>query len=474
MLCVSYSINRLTGTDGFRVLCHQFFPSSLSRREYCLTSSKTFWLKRNKLREALLLFSSNGCMCMGYPHRDSSHGLRNEVALGAPRLLDHCRSPHAKKRWQIMWQHAPVDCGLHERAQPALRPRADHACAGSPRAGNNAREGATKDHSSELPSEEQGLRLVDRAACSHLSLSSLEPALAGEIRRESVHAEGERELAAVVQAMLHHMPDDPGARQVDWFAVPVVGEGVSHLVGTPARQAIRHELPGAVESLHHLGGGWDGRPKLQRHLVPTRIPLHLRAFVLAQEISEPGGTAADDVQGILADGAQVRCGAPLKLRGFERGKRPFEVILVRFPGGVERREREGVFSHVSYLLVWRAAAPQGWHDATLCWLLETSIHRKRRISRTDVPSSQHNVRTTIRSMSKAASMSPTSPKAIPIVAWASKRAAIKSRLMARPKIKRSASSALAPASRLAPIRSTAMSCWLSSPNRSIRVMSPTF
>ncbi len=40
---------------------------------------------------------------------------------------------------------------------------------------------------------------------------SLEPALAGEIRQEPVHAEGERELATVVQVMLHHMPDDPGA-----------------------------------------------------------------------------------------------------------------------------------------------------------------------------------------------------------------------------------------------------------------------
>jgi hypothetical protein len=60
-----------TGTDGFRVLCHQFLPSSLSRREYGLTSSKTFSLKMNKLREALLLFSSIGCRCMGYPHRGS-------------------------------------------------------------------------------------------------------------------------------------------------------------------------------------------------------------------------------------------------------------------------------------------------------------------------------------------------------------------------------------------------------------------
>src|SRR2546421_8968518 len=70
MLFLSYSINRLTGTDGFPVLCHQFFPSSLSRREYCLTSSETFSLKMNKLREALLLFSSIGCMWMGYPHRN--------------------------------------------------------------------------------------------------------------------------------------------------------------------------------------------------------------------------------------------------------------------------------------------------------------------------------------------------------------------------------------------------------------------
>src|SRR3984893_3531511 len=90
--------------------------------------------------------------------------------------------------------------------------------------------------------------------CSHLCLSSLDPALAGENRREPMHAEGERELAAVVQVMLHHMPDHPGARQVNLFAVPVVGKGLVHVSGTPARQAIRHELPGAVEGLPQLGG----------------------------------------------------------------------------------------------------------------------------------------------------------------------------------------------------------------------------
>jgi len=193
-------------------------------------------------------------------------------------------------------------------------------------------------------------------AFSHLlPWSSLSQALAGEIRREPVHAEGERELAAVVQIMLHHMPDNPSARHVNLFAVPVVGEGVSHIVGTPAGQTIRHELPGAVEALHHLGSGWDGRPQRQRNLVPPRVHLHLLAAVFAQEIGEPVGTAGDDVQGILADGAQVRCGAQLKLLGGERRERPFDVILVRFPGGIERREREVVFSHqrmCSFLLLF--------------------------------------------------------------------------------------------------------------------------
>jgi hypothetical protein len=44
-----------TGTGGFPVLSHQFAPSSLIHQENCLKSSKTFWLKRNKLKKALLL-----------------------------------------------------------------------------------------------------------------------------------------------------------------------------------------------------------------------------------------------------------------------------------------------------------------------------------------------------------------------------------------------------------------------------------
>ena len=66
-------------TDGFRLLCHQFFPSSLPLPENCLTSSTTFSLKMNKLREALLLFYNIGgqgqeTRQMGYPLQHGLYG----------------------------------------------------------------------------------------------------------------------------------------------------------------------------------------------------------------------------------------------------------------------------------------------------------------------------------------------------------------------------------------------------------------
>src|SRR5947209_14687322 len=49
-----------TGTDGFRLLSHQFYTSSLLLQENCIKSSKTFSLRMKKPREALLQFYNNG------------------------------------------------------------------------------------------------------------------------------------------------------------------------------------------------------------------------------------------------------------------------------------------------------------------------------------------------------------------------------------------------------------------------------
>src|SRR2546421_7774655 len=57
MLFLSYSINRLTGTDGFPVLCHQSFPSSLPLPETCLNP-------RVAQRDTLLKPSGSG-PCFG-------------------------------------------------------------------------------------------------------------------------------------------------------------------------------------------------------------------------------------------------------------------------------------------------------------------------------------------------------------------------------------------------------------------------
>ena len=42
-------INNRTGTDGFRFLCHQFFPSSLPRQESCITRCNACLLRRKQL-----------------------------------------------------------------------------------------------------------------------------------------------------------------------------------------------------------------------------------------------------------------------------------------------------------------------------------------------------------------------------------------------------------------------------------------
>jgi len=44
-----------TGTDGFRLLCHQFAPSCLPRQAYCINGCNVCFLRRNQLRETLLL-----------------------------------------------------------------------------------------------------------------------------------------------------------------------------------------------------------------------------------------------------------------------------------------------------------------------------------------------------------------------------------------------------------------------------------
>src|SRR5690242_3552822 len=110
-------------------------------------------------------------------------------------------------------------------------------------------------------------------------------ASAGEIRGDAVHAESERELAAVVQVGFEDVPDDPGAREVDDLAVPVVLEGLLHVVGAPAGQAIGHHVPGEVEALHQLVGGAGGRVGL----VPACGRFDVRTGIFAEDESEPAG-----------------------------------------------------------------------------------------------------------------------------------------------------------------------------------------
>jgi hypothetical protein len=54
--CIPGLLAEPTGTDGFRFLCHQFFPSSLLRQGYCIRRCNICLPKRKQLREAPLLW----------------------------------------------------------------------------------------------------------------------------------------------------------------------------------------------------------------------------------------------------------------------------------------------------------------------------------------------------------------------------------------------------------------------------------
>ena len=49
-----------TGTDGFRLLCRQFYTSFLPRRADCISRSKTCSLTTKHMTSALLRLLANG------------------------------------------------------------------------------------------------------------------------------------------------------------------------------------------------------------------------------------------------------------------------------------------------------------------------------------------------------------------------------------------------------------------------------
>src|SRR5579875_3388116 len=87
----------------------------------------------------------------------------------------------------------------------------------------------------------ESLHSVDEQA--QLKRIPLSQTLAGKLSRNVMHAEGKGELAAVVQIMLHHVPDNPGARQLYALTIPVIGKSLPHIVGAPTGQAVCMHCP---------------------------------------------------------------------------------------------------------------------------------------------------------------------------------------------------------------------------------------
>jgi hypothetical protein len=60
LIILESCMNNRTGTDGFRLLCHQFYTSSLPRLAHCISRSKTCSLTMKHRTPALLRWLANG------------------------------------------------------------------------------------------------------------------------------------------------------------------------------------------------------------------------------------------------------------------------------------------------------------------------------------------------------------------------------------------------------------------------------
>ena len=71
-----------------------------------------------------------------------------------------------------------------------------------------------------------------------------------------MRAKREGKLAAMMQVVLDHMPDDPLTREFVWLAPALASKDILQIFRRPALQAL---LPGAkchFQAAHQFGSGW--------------------------------------------------------------------------------------------------------------------------------------------------------------------------------------------------------------------------
>src|SRR5207248_6620047 len=97
MLFLSYSINRLTGTDGFRALCHQFFPSCLPRLATCLSGFKN-------VRQRAQAFASQLLSLQRLCHLQSKYQMLFLQAADFRTDTLSSQYRYARKRARTVWE----------------------------------------------------------------------------------------------------------------------------------------------------------------------------------------------------------------------------------------------------------------------------------------------------------------------------------------------------------------------------------
>src|SRR5258706_2547742 len=138
---------------------------------------------------------------------------------------------------------------------------------------------------------------INRAVCSHLSMSSLSQSLDRD-PSQSMHAQREGEFTSMMQIVLNEMPDHPLACIELIFSILIgIVNKFCQIGNGPVVQGILNDVPGGFQSIDQFGSG-TGRLTRQRDQV---------FIALFQGIIQPASTHPDDMGGELANRTELRC-----------------------------------------------------------------------------------------------------------------------------------------------------------------------
>jgi len=119
-----------------------------------------------------------------------------------------------------------------------------------------------------------------------------------------MHAQGQRNFAAMMEIVLDNVPDNPLACQVKHLAIARFLEDVIEVGGRPAGERGLEHVPGDFEAVDQFCDASGGRA----FFIPGFQGQDNLCVAFAHALVKPADTGADNMGDVLANAAQMGSG----------------------------------------------------------------------------------------------------------------------------------------------------------------------